>query len=132
MGFYSLVYALYVPTTSFLFSFLIYQKIILSLTQHNINKQTNIKIPKNPLMQAIYIFARNDTLVIAFFLWKKSIGATLRSSIMKISRSRFQHHRGWWCLSAREAYMHHKKTWAPSTRWHMHCMYQYFFFFLFF
>jgi len=53
-SFYSLAYALHVPIIFFLFNFLIYQKIILPLTQHDINKKTNVKIPKNLLIQAIY------------------------------------------------------------------------------
>jgi hypothetical protein len=38
---------------------------------------------------------------------KKFICVPPRPSTVKISGSHFQRHRGWWCLSAREACTHH-------------------------
>jgi fumarate reductase subunit C len=65
-----LTWMLHVPATFFIF-FLIYQKTILLLTQHDINEKTNMKISKNPLMQVIYIFSCKGALVIALCFWKE-------------------------------------------------------------
>jgi fucose 4-O-acetylase-like acetyltransferase len=65
-SFYSLAYALHVPIIFFLFIFLIYQNIILSLTQHDINKKNQRENTKKPLSTSYIFFACNGILVIAF------------------------------------------------------------------
>jgi len=80
-----LTWMLHVPATFLYIFFLIYQKTILLLTQHDINEKTNMKISKNPLMQVIYIFAYKGALVIALCFWKEKTKKNTNWKLRKLN-----------------------------------------------